>query len=139
MKTRFEPLPGKIILKAETKATQYLTNSGLFLLQHNSDSSNLAEVIAVYEPFIDPEDGLETEANIKVGDLVLYGKHSGVRLQVGRETYIALRESECITKVHFQYEEGDPTALKNYFPLPADFDDVSRLTQAVRNVEDHIG
>ena len=137
MKHRFEPAPGKIIIKPNTKRSAYLTASGLITIEHGA-SVNLGEIHASYEPFIDPIDGVETEPFYKKGDMVLYGQHSGVRVTIGRESYIAMMEREIITKVHFEAEEGDPVEVTDQIILPPDFAEVSRKTQAIRNVEDQI-
>jgi co-chaperonin GroES (HSP10) len=98
-KVIFDPMPGKIVAKVRTTEQQ----SGIILLS-DPRFSRIAEVVAVYEPFnlhIDRPDEM-TEAYVKVGDLVIFGQHSGTEVSVGRDKVIVLKESEILTKIRME-------------------------------------
>jgi co-chaperonin GroES (HSP10) len=98
-KVIFEPMPGKIVAKVRTTEQQ----SGLILLSDPAHS-RIAEVVAVYEPFslhLDKPDEM-TEAYVSVGDLVIFGRHNGTEVSVGRDKVIVLKESEILTKIRME-------------------------------------
>jgi co-chaperonin GroES (HSP10) len=92
----YKPMPGKIVAKLRVEEQR----SGLILLSDPANS-RIAEVIAVYEPFnlhLDQPDQM-TEAYVQVGDLVIFGRHNGVEVSVGRDRVVVLKESEILTKI----------------------------------------
>jgi co-chaperonin GroES (HSP10) len=92
----YRPMPGKIVAKLRVQEQR----SGLILLSDPANS-RIAEVIAVYEPFnlhLDRPDEM-TEAYVQVGDLVIFGRHSGVEVSVGKDRVVVLKESEILTKI----------------------------------------
>jgi co-chaperonin GroES (HSP10) len=93
----YEPMPGKIVAKLRVEEQR----SGLILLSDPANS-RVAEVVAVYEPFqyhLDNPDAPMTEAYVKVGDLVIFGRHNGVEITVGRDRLMVLKETEILTKI----------------------------------------
>jgi co-chaperonin GroES (HSP10) len=92
----YKPMPGKIVVKVRTEETR----SGLILLSDPANS-RIAEVVAIYEPFnlhLDQPDQM-TEAYVQVGDLVIFGRHNGIEISVGRERVVVLKEAEILTKI----------------------------------------
>lgn len=131
-KVRFRPMPGKIVVKPEhTVAGGYkLPGSNLILMEGigmGNETPHLGRVIAVYEPFVNDRDGEETTPFIEVGDRVLYGKHAGIKLTVGRESFLALRETEILSIVEF--EDAEDLEKVEVF-LPADYD-AKRLNKSL--------
>ncbi len=97
-----EPAPGKIIVRPDE-----VYKSDRFIIMTNQIAT-LGVVVAVYEPFIKPEEadqGVETEPFYQVGDHVVFGPHSGVKVQVDRITYIVLKEVEILMKLTEVSEE----------------------------------
>lgn len=98
-----EPMPGKIAVRVDKNEME--TDAGLILLR-DPHNSRIGEVVAIYEPFqlhLDKPDEDLTEAYVKVGDMVVFGKHNGVEVQLNvggiRSSCIILKESEILTKV----------------------------------------
>lgn len=106
----FEPMPGKIV--CETLADQMQTDAGLILLR-DPNTSKIAKVIAIYEPFnyhTDRPDDI-TEPYVAVGDYVIFGRHSGTEITVTldgvRKQAIVLKEQEILTKVRMVDGENE--------------------------------
>lgn len=106
----WEPMPGKIVVEVDKNE---ITRGGLILLR-DPTNSRIGRVKAIYEPFnlhLDKPDEM-TEAYVKVGDIVVFGRHSGVEVTVERTTVIILKEAELLTKVRVdeidQRSEGQP-------------------------------
>lgn len=99
-KVIFEPMPGKIAVR--TSNMEEYERNGIILLS-NPMNETLGEVIAIYEPFnLNPDDSEMTEAYVKVGDLVVFGRHSGAKVTVERQSCVILREAEILTKVRIE-------------------------------------
>ena len=76
-----KPLADRIVVKpaeAEQK-----TSSGLFIPDNAKEKPMQGKVVAV-----GPE--------VKVGDVVLYGKYSGTEVSVDGENYLIVKESDVI-------------------------------------------
>jgi len=105
----FEPMPGKIV--CELLSSELETGAGLILLR-DPNSSRIAKVIAVYEPFnyhTDRPDDL-TEPFVGVGDLVIFGKNNGTEITVTldgvRKSALVLTEKEIMTKVRVRRKDA---------------------------------
>lgn len=85
------PLGDRIIVKpaeAEEK-----TESGLLLSRDAQDKPHQGEVVAVGAGRKD-DDGDRIPMDIKVGDVVLYGKYGGNEVSLGSDTYLIMREDD---------------------------------------------
>ena len=94
---QLEPAPGKIVVEPH-EAMQ----SDRIILTELKQRGTKGTVVAVYEPFIKPEEaeqGIETEAFFKIGDTVIYGPHSGVDLRIDRRKLVVLKETEILMKI----------------------------------------
>lgn len=104
----FEPLPGKVV--CETLDNQMKTGGGIILLR-DPNNSRIARVIAAYVPFRYPEEEDFTEPFVKVGDYVIFGKHSGTEITVSidgeRRQAIVLKENEILTKIRVDADAKD--------------------------------
>jgi co-chaperonin GroES (HSP10) len=97
------PLPGKVVVKPDKPDT--LSAGGIHLL--GSADQTVGRILAVYQPFEDPMDGVETKSFLQVDDQVVFGKHSGVLLSFEREKFIILREAEILCVI----ESPQPTLV----------------------------
>lgn len=108
MKHVLEPAPGKIVVKPDPPMS---SSVGLVIVTDRRGT--VGEVVAVYEPFIKPEEaaeGTETTAFYVVGDRVIFGPHSGVEVTIDREKFVVLREMEILTKIIEQEEPATVAA-----------------------------
>ena len=91
-----KPSAGRIAIRL--KDIERETKSGLVLLgDSHSPKPVVGTVVAVCEEYeLDDE---EYEPLYKVGDIVVFGKYTGTRIQVGRDTYIILRENDILARL----------------------------------------
>ncbi len=91
-----KPTAGRITVRV--KDVEKETKSGLILLSTaHADKPTTGEVDEVCDPYeLDDED---YEPLFKRGDLVVFGKFTGTKVQIGRETFIILRESEIVGRL----------------------------------------
>jgi chaperonin GroES len=97
-KFRLKPAAGRVAIKVEN----YESKAGLVLVgdSHNPKPTvgTVSEVCDEYTVGDDPDED-PYEALYKVGDVVIFGKFTGTKIQVGRDTYILLRESEILARL----------------------------------------
>jgi co-chaperonin GroES (HSP10) len=101
---KFKPMPGKIVVKTVGES-EFLDRSKLiFAPATRANPRTTGVIIAVYEAFTIGE--VETEPFLKVGDKVIFGMHSGIEIEYGREKVVILREQEILTIVEVE-EDAD--------------------------------
>ena len=86
-----KPLSDRVIVKpapAEEK-----TKGGLFIPDTGKEKTQYGEVVAVGAGKI-ADNGQLLEMQVKVGKKVLYGKYSGIEVNVEGEDYLIMRESD---------------------------------------------
>jgi co-chaperonin GroES (HSP10) len=104
-KVVWDPMPGKIVAKAVEEQSTFRTGGIIIKPATVSQPRTTARVVAVYEPFLDVHDTEETKPFVDVGDLIIFGRHSGIELEFGSERVICLKESEILTKVKLSNPE----------------------------------
>jgi chaperonin GroES len=88
-----KPLSDRILVKpveAEQK-----TESGIIVPDTAKEKPMRGEVIAS-GPGKTTEDGKVIPMNVKVGDVVLYGKYSGTDFKMDNQEYLILNESDVL-------------------------------------------
>ncbi len=85
--SKFRPLGKKILAERIEKDTK--TPGGLFIPSMSQEKSTYAKVKAV-GPLV------SENANIKVGDTILFGKHAGTELSIGGKAHTIFHEDEVI-------------------------------------------
>ena len=86
-----KPLADRIVVKpaeAEQK-----TSSGLFIPDNAKEKPMQGKVVAV-GPGRKTENGETVATEVKVGDVVIYGKYSGTEISVEGENYLIIKESD---------------------------------------------
>ncbi|HHX15381.1 MAG TPA: co-chaperone GroES [Fibrobacter sp.] len=86
-----KPLADRILIEpaeAETK-----TQSGLFIPDNAKEKPMQGKIIAM-GPGKKSESGDLIAPEVKVGDVVLYGKYSGTEVTVDSKTYLIVKESD---------------------------------------------
>lgn len=94
-----KPAAGRIAVRVEN--VEGLTKSGLVLLSDPNGSPTVGTVHAIAEDQAvvmseDDNTEVEWESRYKVGDVVIFGKFTGSRVQVDRKTFIILREGDVL-------------------------------------------
>ena len=93
IKIMIKPLADRIVVKpaeAEQK-----TSSGLFIPDNAKEKPMQGKVVAV-GPGRKNDKGEVVAMEVKVGDVVLYGKYSGTEVTVEGENYLIVKESDVI-------------------------------------------
>lgn len=88
---KLKPLGDRVIVKAAEAETQ--TQSGLYLTTNSQERPQRGEVLAVGEGRFDA-DGKRIPIDVKVGDVVIYGKYGGTEVKVEDEIYLILRADD---------------------------------------------
>ncbi|GAB4333682.1 MAG: co-chaperone GroES [Calditrichia bacterium] len=93
---KLKPLADRVVVKpleGEDKSP-----GGIILPDTAKEKPMRGEVIAV-GPGKMTEDGKRLAIDVKVGDVVLYGKYSGTDIKVDQQDYLILRESDILAVV----------------------------------------
>ena len=89
------PLSDRVVLKqCEAEET---TKSGIILTSSAQEKPQEAEVIAVGPGGI--VDGKEVTMQVKAGDKVIYSKYSGTEVELEKEKYVIVKQSDILAVV----------------------------------------
>ena len=91
-----KPLGDRVVVKASEAEEQ--TKSGLFIPDTAKEKPQKGSVIAVGEGKY-REDGTRVPVDVKVGDVVIYGKYGGTEVKVDGEDYLILRSDDIYAVV----------------------------------------
>jgi len=78
-----KPLGDKIVIKVIEDTEQ--TSGGIFIPDSAKEKSQKGEVVAIGEGKV-LDSGEREPVDVKVGDIVLYGKYAGTDVKIGKET-----------------------------------------------------
>jgi chaperonin GroES len=95
-KLKIEPLDDRVVVKrveAEEK-----TAGGIVLPETAKEKPQRGKVVAA-GPGKTLESGERAEMDLKVGDIVLFGKYSGTEVKIAGEEHLILRESDVLAKI----------------------------------------
>jgi len=92
-KITIRPLDDRIVLKPNEAETK--TQSGIFLPEGAQEKPLIGKVIAV-GPGKLTDDGNRAPLGIKKGDSVVYGKYAGTEVDIDKQQYLIIRESELL-------------------------------------------
>ncbi|MBC7881472.1 MAG: co-chaperone GroES [Anaerolineae bacterium] len=90
------PLGDRVLLKVTAKEEK--TSGGIFLPDTAKEKPQTGEVVAVGAGKIN-DDGTRVAPEVKVGDLVLYGKYSGTEVKLGEDEYVLVAEKDILAIV----------------------------------------
>ena len=93
---QLRPLGDRVLVKPE-KAEQK-TASGLYISSGAQEKPQRGEVIAVGAGKLDDK-GERIPVDVKVGDVVIYGKYGGNELKYDGEEYLLMRDSDIYAVV----------------------------------------
>lgn len=90
---KIRPLHDRVIVKrleVETKST-----GGIIIPDNAAEKPSKGKVIAV-GPGKRSDDGKIHALDVKVGDVVLFGKYSGNEIKEGADEYVVMREEDIL-------------------------------------------
>ena len=93
---QLRPLGDRVLVKPE-KAEQK-TASGLYISSGAQEKPQRGEVIAVGAGKLDDK-GERIPVDVKVGDVVIYGKYGGNEVKIDGEDYLLMRDSDIYAVV----------------------------------------
>ena len=93
---QLRPLGDRVLVKPE-KAEQK-TASGLYISSGAQEKPQRGEVIAVGAGKLDDK-GERIPVDVKVGDVVIYGKYGGNKVKIDGEEYLLMRDSDIYAVV----------------------------------------
>ena len=93
---QLRPLGDRVLVKPE-KAEQK-TASGLYISSGAQEKPQRGEVIAVGAGKLD-DNGERIPVDVKVGDVVIYGKYGGNEVKIDGEEYLLMRDSDIYAVV----------------------------------------
>lgn len=91
------PLHDRIIVKP-AKAEE-VTKGGIIIPDTAKEKPMQGEVVAVGKGRV-ADDGKLIPMNLKVGDIVLYGKYAGTEVNIDGEEYLIMRESDVFAIIN---------------------------------------
>ena len=93
---KFRPLHDRVLIKVLDSEEK--TAGGIIIPDTAKEKPQEGEVVAV-GPGAKNEDGKVSAMDVKVGDIVLYGKYSGTELQHDGMDYLIMKESDILAIV----------------------------------------
>ena len=93
---QLRPLGDRVLVKPE-KAEQK-TATGLYISSGAQEKPQRGEVIAVGAGKLDDK-GERIPVDVKVGDVVIYGKYGGNEVKIDGEEYLLMRDSDIYAVV----------------------------------------
>jgi chaperonin GroES len=90
------PLHDRVIVKAAEP--EEVTKGGIIIPDTAKEKPMQGSIIAVGNGKL-AENGSVTPLQVKVGDMVLYGKYAGTEISIDGEDYLIMRESDIFAIV----------------------------------------
>ncbi|WP_301871301.1 co-chaperone GroES [Collinsella tanakaei] len=91
-----KPLGDRVLVKPD--AAEQKTASGLYIASNAQEKPQRGEIIAVGTGKVG-ENGERLPMDVKVGDVVIYGKFGGNEVKVDGETYLLMRADDIYAVV----------------------------------------
>ncbi len=95
-KINLKPLADRVIVKP--KEADEVTKGGI-ILPDTAKEKPVEGTIVAAGPGKTSDDGKVVKMEVKVGDVVLYGKYSGSEISIEGEEYLIMRESDVFAIV----------------------------------------
>jgi chaperonin GroES len=93
---KIRPLQDRVLVKRQQQ--QEVSSGGILIPSIAQEKPSEGEVLAV-GPGKVRADGTLREPEVKIGDVVMFGKYSGTEISVDGETYVLMREDDILAIV----------------------------------------
>ena len=93
--TKISPLADRVVIKALEETEQM--RGGLYIPDTAKEKPQQGEIIAVGPGRF--EKGARVPVDVKVGDLVIYGKYSGTPYTFDGDEYVIIKASDVLAKL----------------------------------------
>jgi chaperonin GroES len=94
---KLQPLEDRVVIKPVEEEEK--TASGIVLPDTAKEKQVKGEVVAVGEGKWDDEGKHRIPVDVKVGDIVIYGKYSGTEYKDNGEDFLIVRAGEILAKI----------------------------------------
>ncbi len=94
---KLKPLGDRVVVKPS--AAEEKTKSGLVIPDTAQEKPQKGEVVAVGEGRWDEQGAKRVPLDVKVGDVVIYGKYGGTEFKIDAEDYMVLRADDIYAVV----------------------------------------
>lgn len=88
-----KPLADRILI--EPAEAEVKTSTGIYIPDNAKEKPQKGTVVAA-GPGVKNDQGVAIALEVKVGDVVLYGKYSGTEITVDGKDYLIVRESDIL-------------------------------------------
>ena len=90
---KFRPLHDRVLIKVLDSEEK--TSGGIIIPDTAKEKPQEGEVVAV-GPGVKNENGKVSPMDVKIGDIVLFGKWSGTEVKMNGEEYLIMKESDIM-------------------------------------------
>jgi len=90
---KFKPLKDRVLVKYSDEPEK--SAGGIFIPETAKEKPQKGEIIAVGSGKI-TDDGKVQAMEVKVGDIVLFEKYSGSKINMDKEEYLIIREDDIL-------------------------------------------
>ncbi len=90
---KFKPLQDRVLVQRIEEKEQ--VKGGIIIPDTAKEKPMQGKIIAVGKGKV-KEDGSKQPLDVKVGDLVLFGKYSGTEVKIDDQEYLIMREEELL-------------------------------------------
>ncbi|HOZ29723.1 MAG: co-chaperone GroES [Bacteroidales bacterium] len=85
------PMSGKVLIQPQ--AAEQKTSSGIIIPDSAQEKPQRGKIVAVGNPKKDEK------MEVKVGDIVLYGKYSGTEIKIDNSDYLIMNQTDILLVV----------------------------------------
>ena len=96
MALKIKPLSDRVVVQPD--AAEEKTTGGIILPDTAQEKPQAGKIVAVGAGTIS-DSGELIKPEVKIGDIVLYGKYSGNEITIGKDEYLIMRESDILAIV----------------------------------------
>jgi len=93
MSMSLKPLGNRVVI--EPNEQEEITSGGIVLPETAKEKPQKGKIIAAGKGKV-TEDGKVLTLDVKVGDLILFGKYSGTEIKVDGKEYLMMREDDVL-------------------------------------------
>ena len=93
---RLKPVNDKIVVKESEKNTEEKTAGGIILPDTVQDGALIEGEVVAVGPGSKNENGKVAPMDVKIGDIVLFGKWSGTEVKIDGKEYSIMKESDIM-------------------------------------------
>lgn len=90
---KFRPLADRVVV--ERIKAEKTSKGGIILPEQSVEKPSVGKVLAVGNGKVD-KNGVYREVGVKAGDVVMFGKHAGIEINLDGQEHLVLREEDII-------------------------------------------